>query len=64
MKFKNDATEKLCNEIADVYLKDGHVVAMKQFQAWCDTQKLVNWEYVAIVERIKNLILQKKGNLK
>ena len=36
--------------------------AMKEFQKWCDTQKLAKWEYIVIVERIKELILVKKGN--
>lgn len=63
MQFKNKDTEKLCDNIASVYLKEGHLIAMKQFQEWCDGRKLANWEYVAIVERIKNLILKKKGNI-
>lgn len=64
MRIKNTATENLCNEIAVTYWKEGHVKAMKDFQQWCDTQKLANWEYAVIVERIKELILEKKGTIK
>lgn len=64
MKIKNTATENLCNEIATTYWKEGHAKAMKDFQKWCDTQKLAKWEYIVIVERIKELILVKKGNTK
>lgn len=60
MKIKNEVTEKKCEEIADMYLKDGHLAAMKHFNAWSVEQKHVNWEYIVIVERIKELILQKK----
>ncbi|AGJ71660.1 hypothetical protein Lw1_gp254 [Escherichia phage Lw1] len=78
MKIKNTATENLCNEIAVTYWKEGHAKAMKDFQhwkeghakamkdfqPWCDTQKLAKWEYIVIVERIKELILEKKGTIK
>lgn len=60
MKIKNEATEKKCEEIADMYWKDGHVAAMKHFNEWSVEQKHVNWEYIVIVERIKEIILQKK----
>lgn len=64
MKIKNTTTENLCNEIAETYWKVGHAQAMKDFQKWCDTQKLAKWEYIVIVERIKELILEKKGTIK
>lgn len=60
MKIKNEATEKKCQEIADMYWKDGHVAAMKHFNEWSVEQKHVHWVYIAIVERIKEIILQKK----
>lgn len=62
MKIKKTATETLCNEIAEMYWSKGHLEAMKEFQKWCDTQKLAKWEYIVIVERIKELILVKKGS--
>ena len=62
MKIKNTATETLCNEIAEMYWSKGHLEGMKEFQKWCDTQKLAKWEYIVIVERIKELILVKKGS--
>lgn len=49
MKIKNTATETLCNEIAEMYWSKGHLEAMKEFQKWCDTQKLAKWEYIVIV---------------
>ncbi len=64
MKLKNTATENLCEEIAATYWKEGHAKAMKDFQKWCDIQKLAKWEYIVIVERIKELILVKKGTMK
>lgn len=63
MKIKNTATEKFCNEVAVIYWKESHVNAMKVFQKWCDENKPMKWEYIVMVERIKELILEKKGTL-
>ncbi|QPI17911.1 hypothetical protein POP12_119 [Pectobacterium phage POP12] len=62
MKLKNDKTEEMANNITEIYFSDGYPAAMKEFNVWLETNKLSKIEYIIVVERIKELILIKKGN--